>query len=192
MASSNIDLPFGLRAVENGVAGTVPRLRPYTVKAAVAIYEGDLVGMNTTGVITAYTATDADNGDIVGVAAHHIAAGAVDRELLVYDDPEQIYEVQANDDSLTIAGDYMFEYFDIVATTGNTTTLQSKHEIDDATGTNALAAANVVQVIGASLQPSNVISATASWAKFLVRIVPQAHIRSASAADSGTHLAGLG
>jgi len=192
MASSNIDIPFGFRAVENGVAGTVPRLREYTVKSAVAIYEGDLVGINTTGEIIGYTTTDADAGDIVGVAAHPVLAAATDRALQVYDDPEQIYEAQADDATLTNASLYLFKYFDIVKTTGNTTTLQSKHEIDGDSGTAALAAANAVQIVGPSLDPRNVISATSSWAKFLVRIVPQAHIRSASAADSGTHVAGIG
>lgn len=192
MASSNLDIPFGFRAVENGVAGTVPRLREYTVKSSVAIYEGDLVGINSTGQIIGYTVTDADAGDIVGVAAHPVTAAATDRALLVYDDPEQIYEAQADDATLTNASLYLFKYFDIVKTTGNTTTLQSKHEIDGDSGTAALAGGNVVQIIGPSLDSRNVISATSSWAKFLVRIVPQAHIRSASAGDNATHVAGIG
>jgi hypothetical protein len=192
MASSNLDIPFGFRAVENGVAGIVPRLREYTVADSVAIYEGDIVVMNSTGLIKAYTATAADAGDVIGVAAHPVTAAATDRALQVYDDPEQIYEAQADDATLTNASLYLFEYFDIVKTTGNTTTLQSKHEIDGDSGSGILSAGSAVQIIGPSLDPRNVISATSSWAKFLVRIVPQAHIRSASAGDNATHVGGIG
>lgn len=193
MASSNLDIPFGFRAVENGVAGTVPRLRPYTVGASIAIYEGDLVVFNATAsTVKAYTATAADAGDVIGVAAHPMTAAQSDRTLLVYDDPEQIYEAQVDDVSVTALAGYLFKYFDIVNTSGNTTTLQSKQEIDGNTGTDVLGAGSVVQAVGASLDPRNVISASSSWPRLLVRIVPQAHIRSASAGDNATHVAGIG
>lgn len=187
---SNLDAPLGFRPVENGVAGIVPRLREYTALTNIAIYEGDLVGINTTGLVVAYTTTDADAGDVLGVAAHPLTASQSDRALQVYDDPEQIFEAQVDDNTLTNASLYLFKYFDAVKTTGNTTTLQSKHEIDGNSGTAALAAGNVVQVIGPSKAINN--DENVSYSRYLCRIVPQAHIRSASAADSGTHVAGLG
>lgn len=187
---ANLDSPFGFRPINNGTAGTAPRLTKYSVKASTAIYEGDLVGINTTGAIIGYTTTDADAGDIVGVAAHHVAAAATDRSLLVYDDPEQLFEAQADDNSLTAVGDYLFKYFAAVKTTGNTTTLQSKHEIDGNTATATLAANNVVQVVGRSLAIDN--TSNVSYTRYICRIIPQAHIRSASAGDNATHVAGIG
>ncbi len=187
---ANLDAPLGFRAVSNGIAGTVPRLTQYAVKASVAIYEGDLVGINSTGQIVAYTATAADAGDIVGVASHPVTAAQSDRNLLVYDDPETNFEAQVDDDTLTNVSLYLFKYFDIVKTTGNTTTLQSKHEIDGDSGTAALAAGNAVQIVGPSKAINNTENTT--YSRYIVRLIPQAHIRSASAADSGTHVAGIG
>jgi len=185
MASTNLDAPMGFRALENGVAGVVPRLRKYTVAASTAIYEGDIVALNASGLVIAYTTTDAIGGDLIGVAAHHVPSGGAgpssDLGIHVYDDPEQIFEVQANDDSLTVHVDYAFKMFGVVKTTGNTTTLQSKHELNDATG-GAIFGTNTttvrpIQVIAKSTNPTNTVSATASWAKFNVKIHQNAHLR---------------
>ncbi len=187
---ANLDHPSGFRPVSNGIAGTAPRITEYTALTNILIGEGDLVGINTTGLVIAYTTTDADAGDVLGVAAHPLAAAQTDRSLLVYDDPEQTYEAQVDDATLTNASLYLFKYFDIVKTAANGTTLQSKQEIDGNTGTAALAAANAVQIVGRSKAINN--EADVSFTRYICRIVPQAHIRSASAGDNATHVAGIG
>jgi len=191
---ANLDAPLGFRAVENGVAGIVPRLRTYTVADSVAVYEGDLVAINSTGKIIAYNTTDAAAGDLVGVAAHPVTAAADDRELQIYDDPAQIFEVQADDNSLTVVSDYLFKFFKPVATTGNTTTLQSKHELDadSGTATQGTVATNIapVQVIGVSKAINN--DEAVSFTRYLVKIVGPAHIRSDVAGVNATHVGGIG
>jgi hypothetical protein len=191
---SNLDAPLGVRAVENGVAGVVPRLRTYEVEDSTAVYEGDLVAINSTGEVTSYSTTDAAAGDLLGVAAHPVTASQDDRELQVYDDPAQIYEVQADDNSLTVTADYLFKFFKPVATTGNTTTLQSKHELDASTGTatQGTAATNIapVQVIGLSKAINN--DEGVSFTRYLVKIVGPAHIRSDVAGINATHTGGIG
>jgi len=187
---ANLNARLGFRPVSNGIAGTAPRLTQYTALTNIAIGEGDLVGINTTGEIIAYTATDADAGDVIGVAAHPLVAAQSDRSLIVYDDPEQLYEAQVDDATLTNASLFMFKYFDANKSTLNTTTLQSKQQIDGNTGTAALAAANVVQIVGVSGAINN--TANTTYTRYICRIVPQAHIRSASAGDNATHVAGIG
>jgi hypothetical protein len=186
---ANIDHPFGFRAVNTGTAGTVPRLTEYTALTNIAIYEGDIVALNTTGLVIAYTTADADSGDVIGVAAHTLTAAMTARELLVYDDPEQIFEAQVDDDTVASNAGWLFQYFAVTATTGNTTTLQSKHEIDGDTGTNLAATTMAVQIVGLSKAINN--AANLSVTRYLCRILPQAHIRSSMAADSGTHVGGI-
>lgn len=191
---ANLDAPNGLRAVENGVAGIVPRLRKYTVKASTAVYEGDIVALNGTGQVIGYTTTDAAAGDLIGVAAHPVTAAQSDRELLVYDDPAQVFEAQADDGSLTVTSDYLFQLFKPVSTTGNTTTLQSKHEIDASTGTGAsgAAATNVapLQIIGVSEAINN--DEAVSFTRYLVQIIPDAHLRGPNAGIISTATRGIG
>lgn len=195
---ANSDAPFGFRPVENGVAGTVPRLREYTVAASTAIYEGDLVALNASGLVIAYTTTDAAAGDLIGVAAHHVPSGGAgpsnDLSLLVYDDPNQIFEAQADDNSLTQVSDYLFKLVKPVKTTGNTTTLQSKHEIDasSATAASGAAATNVapLQIIDVSEAINN--DKNVSFTRYLVQIIPDAHLRGPKAGTISTATRGIG
>ena len=183
---SNLDAPLGFRAVENGVAGVVPRLRAYSAKASTAIYEGDLVAINSTGLVQGYSATDAIAGDLLGVAAHPVTAAQTDREILVYDDPEQLYEVQADDASLTVAADYLFKLFAPVTTSGNTTTLQSKQELDASSGSSLFGTNTTtvrpIQVIAVSKAINN--DEAVSFTKYIVKIADNAHIRGGGGASA--------
>ena len=174
---ANLDAPLGFRAVSNGVAGSVPRISPYLVAASTTVYEGDVVALNASGLIIAYTTTDAIAGDLIGVAAHKAAAA---EEVLVYDDPAQEFEAQQDAADLTTLADYQFLNFGLVKTTGNTTTLQSKHEIDGGTGLSAFgtnaSTVRPVQIVRKSQSINNEIGASVSWTKFVVRINPAAHL----------------
>lgn len=191
---ANLDAPRGYRAVSNGIAGTAPRVTKYTAKASLALGEGDLVALNSTGQVIAYNTTDAAAGDLIGVAAHPISATLSDRSLLVYDDPEQIFEVQADDNSLTVVADYLFKCFKPVIATLNTTTLQSKHELDGSSGTatSGAAATNVapIQVVGVSQAVNN--TEGVSFTRYLVRIISDAHLRGIKAGTISTATRGIG
>ena len=173
---ANLDAPRGYRAVANGVAGTTPRLNAYSVASGAAVFEGDIVALNASALLLPYTTTDALAGDIVGVAAHHGAASAT--EVLVYDDPAQEYEVQSDDNSLTVVLDYTGLMFKPIIATGNTTTLQSKHELDGSSATSIFgtAATNVTPIM--VLRKSAAINndANVSFTRYIVKINSNAHL----------------
>lgn len=176
---ANLDAPMGYRPIENGVAGITSRLRMYPVTASLAVYEGDLVALNSTGTVVAYTTTDAVAGNLIGVAAHHVSATATDRNLAVYDDPNQVFEAQADDGTITNAALAKFKLFKPVIATGNTTTLQSKHEID-ASATSSLFGTVATQVYPIQvLKPSGAINNTAytTYTRYECQIHPSAHLR---------------
>lgn len=176
---ANLDAPLGFRAVENGVAGTAPRLRKYTVKSSLAIGEGDLVALNSTAQVIAYTTTDAVAGDLIGVAAHPVTATQTSRDLMVYDDPQQIFEVQADGDVGSAVNSWLGKLFKVTVNTLNTTTLQSKHELD------ASASSAVFGTVATQVYPLRVVGVSAaidntdlvSYTRYLVQIHPSAHLR---------------
>jgi len=177
--SSNIDAPHGFSPVRN-VAGTAPQLNPYTVAASTTIYEGELVALNTSGLIVDGNDTDALAGNLIGVAAHYQVASG---ELLVYDDPEQLYAVQADDNSITNLAGYQHLMFDVVTWSGAQTTLL--HSIDELDGSSGL---TTVGTDAATLRPllcvgkvnsaDNAIGGTTaeSWTQFIVKIAPPCHL----------------
>jgi len=133
---ANIDSPNGMRAVV-AKYGTAPRRRKYIVKASTAIYEGAPVCLNTTGNIVAYTGTLAIAGQVVGVADEYVSTTRTDRSIYVLDDSQQLFEMQSNDASLTLLTDYLGKLFQFTnATTGHTTLLHSKAEINGSVGTS--------------------------------------------------------
>ena len=128
------DHPFGAIPYDG-----VLSVNPYNKdSAAVAIYPGDFVIMETDGGI-GVAVTGSTN--IIGVAAEYSAASTAKTDFLVYDHTEQKFAIQ--DDS-TVTG--MTEASvgtnaNIVTTTGNTTTLRSQVEIDSDTAANTAALA---------------------------------------------------
>ena len=130
---ANIDWPSGLRPVSNGKGGTAPQMRPYP-KLAGIIYEGDILYSGDGGLAVYNGTTDANADQLVGVAAHYVGTAADTGDgVFVYDDPDQEYVCQCDDDSITVVADLnqaLLRHVGIVYATGNTTTLQSKVELD--------------------------------------------------------------
>jgi len=105
---SAVSAPFGFRPAYNPIG--LDRAKKYTIAAAygTAIYEGQPVILNTNGTITAGTAA----ADLLGVFAgcEYIdatgkpnvsnywpgTAGATNIVAWVYDDPNNVYEVQSD------------------------------------------------------------------------------------------------
>ncbi len=121
---ANSDQPFGFRFAKTTHGGP-PQLTKYKSTAA-AIYPGDYVKKDGSGRILTVTAVS-DSG--MGVAASYGDATA-DNEIYVFDDLQNtIFEAQVDDGTLT-DDTAIGNFFDIIATTGDTTTLQGKQEVD--------------------------------------------------------------
>jgi len=127
------DAPFGALPT-----GEIKRLRPYRKDSGASrIFPGDFVKMESDGNIAVAAATER----LLGVAAEPSANATADTEVLVYDDPDQLFVVQDDSDTTHVAETNIGNNADIVATTGNTTTGRSNHELDSSgagTGTAQL------------------------------------------------------
>ena len=181
---ANVDAPFGLRPVgelgsdiQNG--GTTQ----YRIASGygTAIYKGDLVILVTaTGTLNVAGGT---SSDIVGVFngcfyndpttqkptwsnyyPGSISPSVGNIDAFVYDDPNKLFEIQA-EGSLTYAA-AVGKNIDTLYTAGATINGQSKVEAKDETPT---AASKQLRIIGPSRDPSNsdLASANSNW---IVRI----------------------
>ena len=112
---ANKDRPWGFRPVRDDA-----RLTPYTT--AGIVYEGDVVTIGSGGTVVASTADDGDA--VIGVASHYAASGA---EVMVFDCPSTVFRVQTDG---TLAATDIGASSDHIATAGNATTQQSKHEFN--------------------------------------------------------------
>lgn len=183
---ANIDWPSGLRPVTSGKAGTTPRVRPHVklTGATTPIYEGDILYRDEGGVKVYNGTTDTQADQIVGVAAHY-SAGAAGTEVLVYDDPEQEYIVQcdgADVSTTTNLNQALYRNAPIVYATGNTTTLQSKVELDSSGITSVWTLDTPLQIIRKWVAEDNELGANV---KLVVKIDAMQHIETN---DSVTHL----
>jgi len=190
---ANKDAPFGLRAVgELGSEVQNGGTTQYRIASGygTAIYKGDLVILVTaTGTLNV-----AGNGDtdLVGVFngcfyndpttqkptwsnyyPGSISPSVGNIDAFVYDDPNKLFEIQA-EGSLTYAAT-VGKNVDIVYTAGATINGQSKVEIKDEA---PIAATRQLRVIGPSRDPSNsdLASANANW---IIRINESVYQRAA-------------
>jgi hypothetical protein len=120
---ANADKPFGLRPAYTSHGGP-PRITKYK-NTAVAIYPGDLVHKDGSGRVNTIASTETP----MGVAVNYVSATA-DQAIYVYDDlANTFFRVQG--DGTDLANDTVrMNFFDPICSTGNTTTLQGKMELD--------------------------------------------------------------
>ena len=180
----NIDAPRGFRAVKNE-AGTAPRLTPYEAADSINIFDGEILALSTGGQAVSYTDTLAIEGQLIGVAAHFVAAAETDdRTVMVYDDPMQEYAVQADGADITALTDYRFKLFDVTSPkTGNTTLLTSTSELDASSASSLVATATLD---AAGIRPllcldkirsrENEIGSGITWTQFKIKIAPPCHV----------------
>lgn len=143
---ANVDKPRGFQLWESG--GKNLRVRSYT-KGGEAIYKGDLVNLNASGVVVPY-----DKGDnlVLGVAAEYQAAAST--SILVIDDPDALFLAQCDGDfQLVDVG----QNADVLATDGSNGL--SAHEIESTTF--ATTAALPVKLLGLSAREGNVTGTNA-------------------------------
>ena len=138
---ANVDWPHGFKFAYTTHGGP-PQITKYLSTAA-KIFPGDYVKKDGSGRVLAVTAV-ADNG--IGVAASYCPATA-GSDIYVYDDlANTVFECQADD--ATLANDTQNgNFFDIIVTTGDTTTLQGKQELDgDASAEDTLVLVGIYDV----------------------------------------------
>lgn len=146
---ANADKPFGFKFAYT-LHGGPPKIGKYK-NTAVAIYPGDAVHLDGSGRVNSITGDDAPNG----VALNYVSSTA-DQAVYVYDDlVNTIFEVQCDEDDLaddTVIGNY----YDVIQTTGDTSILRSKHELDSSDSTH-----DHLEVMGLVDRPDNAWGANA-------------------------------
>jgi len=149
---ANINAPFGLRPVINS-NGNGPKLTRYV--AANTIGANSPVIINASFQAAIYTEAAAILGNFLGVAAN---AATVGQDVWVYDDPDQLFEIQTTGTAVAAVDRnlmYIFANFGgIDATTG-----QSTASLDGSTaGVTTIAtatAASILRFVGFPNRASN-------------------------------------
>lgn len=173
---ANLDRPFGLRAITAGVAGTAPQITRYVVSSTLAtqIGEGDILYGSALGphALSTFTGTADQIHSIIGVAAHYVAATPGSGVTLdVYSDPDQLYEVQADDNTLNTVAELLEmtgQYAEATVGNANTLTGQSIHELDGDTVTSVRTEEEILQIVRPAKVIGNVVT-SGSWLKVVVR-----------------------
>lgn len=140
---ANRDEPQGFRP-----KGEPLRLNKYV--AAGVIYPGDAVSQESGGRVVAASASSA----LFGVAASY--ASAADQSVEIWDDPEQLYVVQADEADIDAQTDMGLNY-DLLATAGDATYRVSRMELDSSTG--GTSATLPLKLLGIDERPNNALGA---------------------------------
>ena len=146
---ANADAPRGLWPIRHDLGAEI-KTQEHIVTTGETIYKGDLVSAVAAGTVTA---SSVDDGVIVvGVAAHYVddSGSAGGKKILVYDDPYIVFGVQADSGTSPTAAD-RYATANHVATTGNTTTKISKHELD----ASDIGTGGQLEILGLVNDPSN-------------------------------------
>lgn len=174
---ANPDFRSGLSPLRN-VNGSFPAVREMTCTTPV-IYEGaplllssdGTVAMATTSILTSTLAKR-----IVGVAQNGKLAGAGRTSVNVYVDPDQLWVIQSDDNSLNSIADFIGANFQVLNNNaGDSGTLRSQMEIDgsSASSTTASSVAALLQVVDSHIPIDGDLT---SNGKFVVRINPKFHL----------------
>lgn len=137
---NNVDAPFGAMPYDK-----VLRISPYNKAAGYAtrIFPGDFVVLAADGNVNVAAAGDTN---ILGVAAMNSPASTAEANFLVYDHPDQLFVCQADDGGTALAQTNVGNNCDILATTGDTTTGRSLHEIDQSTAVATAANVRIMEL----------------------------------------------
>lgn len=167
---ANTDRPNGLSPLRSLSGGEI-RMNEYIVTTGQIVYKGDAVKLVAAGTVEELDAAD-------GIIALGVAAETVDDSgsaggltIRVYDDKNIVYAIQTTDSITTTAAD-VGATGDHLATTGDTLTLLSKHEL------NTLGTNKQLRIIGLVKQIDN------AWGEFSkVEVVFNEHMNEGSVAS---------
>lgn len=167
---ANADAPFGLRPVryKNGAPWNGAATRYYVSSAGANYFIGDPMDLagsaDSDGVPTVSKATLADGnytiGPIVAVepeteASTVYVASGDNRYVWVADDPNLIFEIQADSQGTIAASEIGLNAIMIETHSGSTTTGLSGIELDTTTDAPATDASNMLLIIGGSRRVDN-------------------------------------
>ena len=154
---ANVDAAFGLTPIRHLSGNGYSRANVYTIASGLAenIFTGDVVIINTAGVLTPHTAGEVNNiGVFAGVSytatdgsfvySQYFPSGTVATNIkaYVYDDPYTVFKAQT---AGTTAQTNIGNCCDIVAGAGSTATGQSGFELS-ATMAGTAATAKIISV----------------------------------------------
>jgi hypothetical protein len=142
---ANADRPRGFVPVAHLSGGEI-RPRAYSMDDAASIYKGDLVVTSFQGRVKLGAAAAANTA--IGIAAETILGGDDDK-ILVWDDPNIIYEVQGYT-GVAFAEGMVFEAADHVANSPDTTYMVSRQELNTGAG-----AKDQFLILGKAEKPGN-------------------------------------
>lgn len=110
--------------------GGSPRLKKYKCSTTTATFRGDVVAMNSSGVVHRI-ATTTGSDKVVGVASNYIPASTTTgNDVWVYDDPDQQFIIQDDGAAATPSQVDVGSTFVLIIGAGNTSTGQSIFELD--------------------------------------------------------------
>lgn len=124
--------PFGFRAIRHASGGE-PRAGKHKVSsAATRIYKGDVVDLqNSTGLVVRRVATSTER--VLGVAAQQFnQSGTAGVEIMVYDDPSNIFEVMVANATNAITQAFFGNPRRVVSDAGDSTLGYSKEYLSTA------------------------------------------------------------
>ncbi len=125
---ANVDFPHGFLPIRNLNGGEL-RTNPYILTTGQTVFRGDLVKLVAGGTVEE---ADANDGVVViGVAATQVndSTSVGGKVVQVYDNPDTIFEVQA-DSGTALAATDVGATANHVAGTGSSTSKLSGHELD--------------------------------------------------------------
>jgi hypothetical protein len=176
---ANTDTPFGFRPVNALGQSYVSRVSIYFKAAAdtQAIFIGDAVTTtgtahtdeHSTPIVEQADTTDAIRGVCVGVLHENpndltkvFSPASTGQYIYVADDPDQLFEIQEDSDTATLAAVDTGLNIDIIVGTGSTQTGFSAMEIDSDSGEKGTATAQL-RLLRISPRINNELGANAKW-----------------------------
>lgn len=182
----NTDWLSGFGPVQ-GIGGSASfRMRRYTVLAA---YNTDIpsqafviLDVSDGGVEVFPGGATAHGGEILGISVNPVLASASsdDEHIWVYDDPDQIFEGQFDDNSVTAISGLQGKYFEVTSgnATLNSVTNRSQGEVDATTVSSTSTNNTVVQAVDISQAVDTLLrtGTAADRARVQFKINPAAHI----------------
>lgn len=155
---ANLNQPKGFEP-----KGTAKRVNPYV--AGTELFPGDMLMWGSSGTEGQLIASAGGAAEkLVGVALSYASAQAA--TVIVSDDPEQLYVVQADSTSVDNAND-VSKYCEVKATAGNATFKQSRQEIDTVAATDT----KPLQIVEIDTRVGNAVGDSC---KVVVKINPKA------------------
>jgi hypothetical protein len=166
---ANTDRANGFRVTQNYMGDNPAIAHSWPVAASQTIAKGDVVALDSAGRVIIATASTTAN---LGASAQVSASAAVDSEILVYDNPNQVFEAQISTGALTdpYTTRSSAACFDLIATTGGMYVNSAASSVD------------VFKVVGVGTEPgTGNKSAYGAYQKVLVKFNPSLHVFGTSA-----------